>query len=147
MDKTLVSGGVNCFINGVSIGWVTGVSFASNTPRRSITGIDTLVPFELVPLSTEINGTIQVVKMFGDDSLELRGIVGGAKNIINEKYFTLMLVQRSATGASYILFRADQCSVESQSWDIQARGIVTGQFAFRGIEATNGATETENLPL
>jgi hypothetical protein len=146
MNRTLVSGGVSCYINGKEIGWVTGISFQSNTPRRAINGIDTLVPFELVPLSTEVGGTVQVVKMLGDESLEYRGLLGGAKKIITEKYFTLALVQRNAAGAAWILFRADECSVESQSWDIQPKNVVSGQFTFKGIEAVNAATETENLP-
>src|SRR5512133_3659166 len=116
MNRTLVSGGVHCFINGKDIGWVTGVEFHSNTPRKYVTGIDTLVPFEIVPLSTEIGGSISVVKMFGDDSLEFRGIVGKSQNIIKEKYFTLALIQRNSAGAAYILFQASQCSVENQSW-------------------------------
>jgi hypothetical protein len=147
MDKTLVSGGVTCYINGKELGWVVGLSFHANTPRRAVHGIDTLVPFELVAQTTDVGGMIHVVKMVGDDSLEYRGIVGGTKMLIAEKYFTLTLVQRNAAGAAWTLFRADECSVESQSWELQAKAMVTGQFSFKGIEAINAATENENLPL
>lgn len=143
MDKTLVSAGVKCYINGRDIGWVTGVSFESNTPRRAIGGIDTLKPFEIVATAANVTGTISVVKMLGDESLEYHGITSGFNKLNIERYFTLMLVQRTSAGASYTLFRAEECSVERQVWQIQPKQIVVGTFSFQGIEWNNDVTKTE----
>lgn len=143
MDKTSTGAGVKCFINGRDMGWVTGVTFDSSTPRKPIQGIDTLKAFELVPTSASVSGTISVLKMFGDNSLEYQGVVAGFNKIITERYFTLLLTQHTSAGASYVIFRADECSVDKQSWSFQSKQIVSGTFTFQGIEWTNATTQTD----
>lgn len=144
MDKTSTAAGVKCFINGRDMGWVTGVTFDSSTPHKGLYGIDTLKAFELIPTSLNVCGTISVIKMFGDNgSLEYQGIVAGFNRVITEKYFTLLLTQHTSAGASYIIFRADECSVDKQTWQFQNKQIVTGTFTFQGIEWTNPTTQTD----
>lgn len=144
MDRTSTAAGVKCFINGRDMGWVTGVTFDSATPHRAYYGIDSLKPFELIPTNLTVSGTISVIKMFGDGgSLEYQGIVSGFNKVITEKYFTLLLTQHTSAGASYVIFRADECSVDKQSWSFQNKQIVTGTFTFQGIEWTNPSTQAD----
>lgn len=124
---------VVCYINGSICGKVASFNWDSQTPRRFIQTIDTLVPVETVPLPTSIVGTVGIYRIHGDGGAEGLGMV--APNGYNEleKYFTIMILDRTN---DMVIFQADNCSVMSQSWAIQ-RGYVMGQIQFRAMTWNN----------
>jgi len=137
MGNIVVSAQVVCYINGKIYGKVTGFSFNSSTPKKEIRGIDSAEPYELAPTITSLSGTVNVLRLIGDGGIEGDQIGESFENVINERYFTLLLIERQR---NTILFKADQCSVVSQSWDIPAKGICSGSISFIGITWQNEAT-------
>lgn len=122
------------YINSKPFAFVMNFRWDSSTPRRAIYGIDSGEPYELAPTTTKIGGSVGVYRTIDGGGLEGPGIVANLDNIPREKYFSLALIERS-TGVT--IFRADQCSVISQSWDVPSRGIMTGSFTFEALSWNN----------
>jgi hypothetical protein len=107
--------------------------------RRHLHTIDTLQPAELVPLSTEVGGTLTVYKLKNDGGVEGAGLAAEFKNLVMGKNFSLALVDRST---DTVIFNFPQCSVESQNWDFNTKRYVVGQIGFSALSWNNetGAT-------
>ena len=129
-----VGADVVCRINGKIIGSVTGLQYRLLSPRVEERGIDCLTGFELAPTGTSITGTIQIVMVRNNEGVEATGATSGLPEVLNEPYFALHIEDR-ANGFS--ILKASQASVEEQTWDIRARGIVMGQIVFKGLLAAN----------
>jgi hypothetical protein len=141
-SKLTTGAGVTLFINGVNWGTVTKFAVSPSTPRKVIHGIDTPIAFELAPTVVEVSGQIGFLRTAKDTGLEGKKIAAGPHNLSKEQYFTVLLRDRK-TGS--IIFQADQCSSEGQSWDYESRALAQGSVNFRGIVWANdyvpGVTE------
>jgi hypothetical protein len=139
MGKLVVGAGCKCFINGRDIGIVSGIQWQGITPRERIGGLDTNIPFERGIGASEVGGVISVLKTHSDGGAARMGIAASFRHVIREKYFTLMLVDRIT---DEVVFRADDCSVDAQSWNVQAKQIVTGTFSWKGITWSDQYSQT-----
>jgi len=133
-SRLLSSAKIVCNINGISVGRVKSFRWSSNTPKRKILGLDCATPFELAPTISEITGSLALWRTVLDGGVEGIGMAAQSSQMIRERYFTLTLVDRS-TGA--VVFRAQFCSVENQSWDIPERGLIQGVVNFSGLHWNN----------
>jgi len=132
--KVLRGADIKVYINGQPIGVATAVRWEASDGRHAIYGIDQYTPFELAPGQTEIKGTVELVRLRIDGGLEGRGIHAPESKIMLEKYFALALVDRSTDTAILVV---DNAAVNQQSWQVMAKGEVTGSFTFEGIGWTN----------
>lgn len=134
MAKVLSTAEILCYINGRLYGQVSSFGFRSITQRRAIHGIDVLDPQELAPGPTKISGSLHVYRTIGDGGAEGAGMTTDFGDLPAEQYFSIVLIDR-ALGTT--VFRADNCSVMSQTWDIPKKGIVTGSIEFDALTWSN----------
>lgn len=132
--RTIVGAGVLLYVNSRPFGKVTGFRFTSSTPREAIYSVDSLDPVELAPTRTKVSGTINLVRTIADGGAEGAGFTTDYENLSREKYFSLILLDRQT---DKVIFRADYCSVVSQSWDAVIRDIVKGNLEFEALDWSN----------
>ncbi|NDD85746.1 hypothetical protein EBZ38_15905 [bacterium] len=133
-SRLITGAKVVVYVNGSVFGYAINFRWTSSTPRRAIYGIDSGEPYELAPTTTRIVGSMSLYRTIDGGGLEGPGVVANLDNIPREKYFSIALMERSS---GQVIFRAEQCSVVSQSWDIPSRGIVTGSFEFEALAWNN----------
>lgn len=136
--RTIVAANVICYINNRPFGRVNHFSFSSSTPREPINAVDSIDPFELAVNSTKVSGSLGLVRTLYDGGAEGAGLTTNFERLPQEKYFSIMLVERLS---DTVLFRADHCAVNQQSWTISAKNVVQGQVEFEGLTWSNEATE------
>lgn len=132
--RTVVGAHLICFINGQPFGRITHFTFQSATPRRPIYGLDSMDPYELAVTQAKIRGTMRIYRTVGDGGAEGAGITANFDDLPREKYFTVQLIER---GSDKIFFQAELCSVVTQSWDVPAKGVVSGTIEFEAITWNN----------
>ena len=66
--------------------------------------------------------------------LEGAGITVYADALPRQKYTTITILDRIT---DKIVFQTERSVVETQSWSVQPKGVVTGQFTIRGIMAVS----------
>ncbi len=128
---------VNLYINGAPYAKVLGFSFAVATPKREIRGIDSSDPSEFAITTQSVTGQLEIYRLTGDGGLEGSGIVAPLNLLTKEKYFSMALVDSLTDG---LLFAAQNCTVENQSWDIRTKALVTGSMSFKALSWTNEAS-------
>lgn len=135
MESRVVTGArVRVYINGRLLGRVWKFNFSANTPVDPIQGIDSSLPYELAPTVSHITGTLALYRLAGDGGIEGPGMAAIVQDILKQKYFTLMVVERVT---DTVIFRADQCMVTMQNWDVAAAGRMNGTVQFQGIAWNN----------
>ena len=134
MSKLVVGAHVVCLFNGRLMGQVTAMDWSISSNRTRRHGLDGLMPYEISVGNTWIQGSVSILRVHGDAGLEGRGIVAPAELLPREKYFSILLIDRS-TGTK--LLQADHCMVTGQKWAVQAKQRLTGSFAFEGIDYAN----------
>lgn len=133
-SRLITGAKVVVYINNRQFGYAINFRWESATPRRAIYAIDSGEPYELAPTTTRISGSMAIYRTIDGGGLEGPGIVANLDNIPREKYFSLALIERSS---GLQIFRADQCSVISQSWEVPSRGVMTGSFTFEALSWNN----------
>lgn len=132
--KTAPSAALLCYVNSRLYGQVTGVSLRSVVTRRRVHGIDTTEAQELTSGPTKIGGTIRVIRVIGDGGAEGAGMTTNFENLPAEQYFSLLILER---GFGTVMFRADQCSLLGQTWDMPSKGLVSGTLEFEALTWSN----------
>jgi hypothetical protein len=131
----LVSGSkVALFINGVMFGRVAAFNYTSATARKPAHCVDVQTPFELMPTITTVSGSMTVYRLHDDGAAEGAGMVAPIDELPNEKYFTMVLYN-TVTGR--VIFQAEFCSVDSQSWNYNAKSLAMGTITFQAIRYEN----------
>jgi hypothetical protein len=133
--KVIASASVFMYVNGKPYGRCQAFSFTSTTQKKPIMGIDSLDPYELATTHNIISGNIQILRTVGDGGAEGSGMTVSFEDLSREKYFSLMLVDRGAQDS--IIFQADACSLNRQSWNIVNKGIMTGSLEFEALTWSN----------
>lgn len=141
MAKTMVAASVICYVNGRALGTVSSFSFQSVTPRKAIRGIDSNIPYELAPTTSAITGTLELYRMDADGGIEGYLFTAPFDELPTEKYFSLQLIN---TKTDTVLFQADYCSVESQSWNVSSKTLVTGTVNFSALYWNNEFANLKN---
>lgn len=127
------------YVNGRLFGRCTSFSWSSDTPRKEIRTVDIPHPVELAPTTTGVRWNMGVLRTVGDGGIQGAGMIATQQSDISrEKYFTLLLVERSS---NLVLFKADMCNTSSENWGINAKAIVSGQVSGSGIVWGNEASK------
>ena len=136
---SLAGAHLKVFINGKLLGYVMNAP-AWNVRSESgrLREIDNVLTKQFAPRLYEVAGTLQVLRGRSTGGLEGAGLVPTAEAMLRQKYLTIEIQDRITQD---IVYRALQCTVQQQQWQINARGIVTGTFNFEGITFANEATQ------
>lgn len=126
------------YVNGLPFGQATSFSWNSSTAKQPIYGLDSGEPYEFAPGITKVGGTIGIIRTILDGGTEGLGITTTFDQLPREKYFSLALVEKTS---NTMLFRADKCTVQSQSWQIAVKGFLTGSVTFEAFDWKNEATD------
>jgi hypothetical protein len=135
--KLVSAAKVLVYINGKLFGRVVSFQWNSITPRKKIHTIDIPYPVELAATITEVTWTMGVLRSIGDGGMQGAGVVADQALLSREKYFTILLVERTS---NLTLFKADYCATDSESWQISAKSLMSGQVSGSGIIWTNEAS-------
>lgn len=122
------------YINGRQVGRVTSFVWSPRRTVRRIQGIDTLLASELAPGPVSVSGQIGLIRTRRDGGAEGAGLMAPPPDLTREQYVSLLLKDRIA---DTVIFRADQCMVDSQSWRSETKNIISGTVTFEGISAFN----------
>lgn len=133
-NRVQVGANIVCIINGQRWGAVTGLTYRELSPRMEERGLDSVEMTELSPTVVSVQGTIQLLMQRNDEGLEGRQVTAGLPYISSEHYFSLMLQDRQS---AFIVMRVDNASVDEQTWNPMAKGMVQGQFSFKGLMVKN----------
>lgn len=126
-----------CYINGAVIGAVTNYRFNSTTNRVPIRGIDLLYAQELAAATTEVSGTINLLRPIGIGGAQGIGLVAQASDIPLEKYVTILILD---IVNDLPIFKCDLAQVTNESWDVSPKQLMAGTISFSGIAWTNEAS-------
>lgn len=132
--KTLTGAHVICYINGRLYGRVSDFNWTSQTIHKPIYGIDSADPQELGATQTRISGEMAVYRLIGDGGSQGASIVPKYEDVPRGKYFNIVLIDRSTDS---VLFKSQYCVLQSESWSIPSRGVISGRLSFEGIDWEN----------
>lgn len=133
--QPIVGANLKLYINNRPFGIATNIEWTRQDQHKAVYGIDSIVPYELLPQTTSINGKVSFTAIKRDGGLIGRSIVARTTEILREKYISIVLVDRDS---GFIILRVDQCIVTTQSYKADAKGILRGVFSFEGIESSTG---------
>jgi hypothetical protein len=131
INSIIVGAHVKAYVNGRFWANVRRFAFRITSAQTEEYGLDSMVPFEIIPKRFSVSGMMQVYRQHGDGGLEAQGLTAGSADLPREKYVTLTLVNRFN---DEILFRTDFAKFPDQNWDVPSRGIVTGSATFMAID-------------
>jgi len=132
--KIMSGAEVACFINGKRIGQVSSFRFTSVPSKRAIYALDSGQPYELAPTQTKVTGTLSLWRVIGDGGAEGNGLAAFFEDLPRERYFSILLTER---GSDTVFFKADQCTMQEQTWEVQTKALVTGTITFEGLTWEN----------
>ncbi|WNM70276.1 hypothetical protein [Myxococcus phage Mx1] len=128
--KTLRGADLQVYINGRLFAVCTGIRWQADPGRHPIFGIDKYTPFELAPGPSTIRGNIDCLRQRRDGGLEGRGVAAPEHLLLLEKYFSLAVVDRST---DTVILAIEEAAAATQSWQVNAKGDLTGSFSFEGL--------------
>ena len=137
--KLVATSQVMLYINGSVYAKVSSFSYSVATPKKEIRGLDSTDPTEYGITTQTVSGQMEIYRLASDGGLEGAGIVAPLSVLSREKYFTLSVIDRLT---DTVMFTANNCTVENQSWSFATRALVTGSMTFRGITMQNEAGVT-----
>lgn len=127
------------YVNSQLLGYVIGTpTWNVRSEWGRLRELDSVLTRQLAPRFYEVSATIQVLRGRSTGGLEGAGLVPTAEAMLRQKYLTIEIQDRITQD---IVYRAVQCAVQQQQWQMNARGIVTGTFNFDGITFANEATQ------
>lgn len=134
VNRLTVGAHVVAYINSKQFG-IADIDWSISYGKRESHGIDWLGPIEFIPGSKTVRGSMTLYKVRGDGGVEAAGMAGTWADTTLEKYFSLLVLDRVSDTT---IFRADRCSIDSQSWKV-GRGYIMGQIQFSALEWGNEA--------
>lgn len=130
---------LKAFVNGKLLGIVMSIPVWNiHSNWSELREIDSVVARQLTPRSYSCTGTVEILRGRSTGGLEGAGLVPTAEVMLRQKYLTIEIQDRISQD---IIFRALLCQVDSQQWKIDAKGLVTGTFSFKGITHNNESTQ------
>lgn len=132
--KLVVAAKVLMYVNGKLYAKATSFQWSSATPRRKIRTIDIPVPVELAATTTDVTWTIGCLRIIGDGGLQGSGVVAQQTDISLEKYFSLLLVERTS---GLTIFKSDYNNVDSEAWQLASKTVMSGTVSGSGISWVN----------
>lgn len=141
MQQLLQHGaGVRLIINGVIIGFATGINFTRSTSAKFIYEIDNPYPKEIAKTAYSVQGTLTGLRIRDSGGLDGVGIMdeSNANAYFNSKYCVLEIVDR-VTNKN--MFTIQKVLFDQDSWSIQAKQLVSFSASFKGMFVSNEVTD------
>jgi hypothetical protein len=139
--KIIPGARVLLYINGVAFGRVYGFRWQSSNGQKLIYALDSSSAYEAIPTQAHASGTVNVYRTSNDGGAEGAQLTTRFSDIVRQRYFTVALIDRVTLE---VLFEADRCALQTQSWDVPVRGFVTGVLAFEALEWDNSVPQAPN---
>lgn len=136
-NNIIVSPHCICLINSVPFAKVKGFGWGSSSGRKVTYGIDTMMPTDICPTVLGIRGSMQIYRLHRDGGIEAAGMIPSWRKMTLGKFFSVAILDRTT---DTVIFHANRCEVESQSWLIQPKSYVTGNVSFVGLDYENEAS-------
>lgn len=132
MAQSRVLRGADCkiFIAGKLYPAAQSLTYTINYGEQEIYGIDSQFPQEIVPTRVSVVGSITGIKVKSDGGLIAADIRAKISKILSSPYTSLKIQDRH-TGED--LLWLPQMKVTSETLQMQAKGVVTISFNFKGI--------------
>ena len=135
MQSRVISGPrLKCVINGRVFGIVTSFRYEIRSSHAPAQGLDQNTVQEWIPTTYRVSGQVGVLRLHGTGGLEGAGVVAFSDDVLRQKYLTIELVDRVTERT---VFSAINSVVSAQSWQVAAKGLLTGSFAFEAENQTN----------
>lgn len=125
---------VYCYINGRRFGRVFSFQWGASTPSEEIDGIDCVETLELAPTRSKVQAQMGIYRTIGDGGIEGPGIQPSSSELQRGKYFSVMLIERLS---DTVLFQAEFCKVDSQSWSVVTKDFMKGSVSFKALTWSN----------
>lgn len=129
-SRIIVGAKVVVYVNGRLFGRITAFSFESITNRKPIHTVDIPWAQELAATTVTTRGSMKILRLSGDGGAQGAQLVAPQHQISAEKYMTILVIDRSTETT---LFQSDNCQVNSESWEVDARGRMEGSIGFESI--------------
>lgn len=124
--RILTSAACLVFVNGKIYSQISDFAWNSDTPKKAIYCVDQMEPAELAPTTVKTGFTMSLYRVKGSAGARGAGMVGTFPDLSRERYFSVMIVDREN---GLVVFRADECSAESEHWNAPAKSMVTGSLS------------------
>jgi hypothetical protein len=122
------------YINGKPYCRVSAFNWDSSTPSKPIEGIDEVEEIELAPTRARCSIMMSLYRLIGDGGIQGPGIAPPVENLPRGKYISMMLIDRVS---DTVLFQADHCRVDRESWNAATKQLVTGSVQLRALSWNN----------
>lgn len=122
------------YINGKPFAWATAVRWSVSYGRRAIYGIDQHTPQELASGQSKITIAVNCLRTRLSAGIEGAGVAPIEENLLSERYFFLQVVDRIT---DTVILQVPNCSVSTQNWSAEERGIIRGSFDCEGLAFAN----------
>lgn len=136
MASPLLTGAhVLVYVNNQLFGRVASIDLDQTTPLKEIQTVDYLGSIEIANMNVTGGGSMVIYKTKRDGGIEASGFVARWQDLSRQKYFSLLLIDRSS---DTVIYRADKNMVASQKWHY-GQELVLGVVTFRSILAENSS--------
>src|ERR1700690_167555 len=125
---------VAVYINGKVFGLVHSFDWNSSTPRKKVHSIDILQALELAPTGSDVSFGMGIYRLRGGGGAEGANITVPLPDLASENYFSVVLVD---IVTKYIVFQAQQCSIESQNWSVATKQFLMGTLNCSALAWSN----------
>jgi hypothetical protein len=129
-QTTIVGAHLKLYLSGVLYNNVQSVSYTIDYGEQEIYGIDSHFAQEIVTSKVLVTGTVSGVKLTLDGGTQGAMVRSKINEILYSPYTSLRLKDRKS---NFEFFFLPQMKVTSESINIQAKGVVTISFSFKGI--------------
>jgi len=140
-NKVMGGSQILVFINGFPWGNCRSIRLRIVNTSKKLFGLDSAFPFDNIPTTIQVDGTIELYKLVGDGGLEGQEITAPPLLVQNSMFASIILINRIS---QEVIFRSDTCLVQSQDWDIPSRGIISGSVGFTAIDWTSDGIQLES---
>jgi len=137
MQQVIETGaGLRISINGIIVGFATGLNFSRSIGTKEIYVIDNPLPQEIMPTTYSVRGTMTGLRIRDSGGLDGYGImdISTIQKYFDFKYATIEVVNRLSNKTIYTF---QKVVFDTDSWNITARAPVTFSASFKGIFVTN----------
>lgn len=119
------------YVNGSPYVPVRSCSYTLDTPVKETRGVDCAAAFQLDPTIVRCSGTLSVYRIARSGGAEGVGAAVAMEDVPNQKYVSLAIVDRAT---DTVVWSARRCMITSQTWDPEARGLLSGRWTFVGTD-------------
>lgn len=122
------------YVNGAPFAQAVSFEWDSQTPSKEVRGVDSMLPVELAPTTGAVSWNLSMIRLEDDGGVEGAGIQAPMLDLPSQLYFSMILVDRRT---DVVVFQADRCRCDSQSWQAPAKGLLTGRASGRALDWNN----------